>query len=56
MAVVLGSGEEGNPAGVAILVVGAGVSVLVEAVHEDAAVVNLSNHQKNTSKGCPIWS
>ena len=36
-----GDGEEGEAAGVAVLVVGA-VSVVVEAVHEDAPVVNLA--------------
>ena len=40
-----GHGEEGDPAGVAVLVVGA-VSVVVEAVHEDAAVVNLAKSLK----------
>ena len=36
-----GDGEEFEAAGVAVLVVGA-VSVVVEAVHEDAPVVNLT--------------
>ena len=36
-----GDGEEFEAAGVAVLVVGA-VSVVVEAVHEDAPVVNLA--------------
>ena len=37
-----GNGEEGDPAGVAVLVVGA-VSVVVEAVNEHAPIVNLAS-------------
>ena len=46
-----GHGEEGDPAGVAVLVVGA-VSVVVEAVHEHAAVVNLAKSSQNAGNSC----
>ena len=48
-----GDGEEFEAAGVAVLVVGA-VSVVVEAVHEDAPVVNLAMNKIPSHKSMQV--